>query len=100
VHVLKRVSVGGPAPIAPDDFVDEAARPEDLIHETTKLVASGLITVKKDRAPISEQLAVKEQPFVHELEILVVGPDVRVLDLLAERVSLSLDLGGALRAPE
>ena len=58
------------------------------------------IAVQVQTPILRQQLPEQQQPLVHELEVVVVGPDVRVLDLLAEGVGLALDLGGALDATE
>lgn len=47
-----------------------------------------------NRPILRQQLPQKHQPLVHELQIVVVGPDVGVLNLLAEGVAFAVDLGG------
>ena len=47
-----------------------------------------------------QQLLKQQQPLVHELQVVVVRPDVGVLDLFAEGAGLAIDLGRGLRAAQ
>ena len=59
------------------------------------------VTLESDDAPfVVKQLLQQQQPLIHELQVVVIRPDVRVLDLLAEGVGLAFELGGAGEAAE
>ena len=76
-------------------LIPEMFRAKYLIQETAQMVIASVIAMKPDAPIFSQELPQQNQPLVHELEVVVIGPDIGVLDLLAEAVGFSFDLGGA-----
>ena len=90
---LTRIAVG--VGTAPSDLIDEMLRPEHLVHKAPQVVPTRGITMEPEGARVGEQLTDQQESLKHELQIRIVSPDVGVLDLLAQRVSLAVQPGGA-----
>src|SRR5690554_4078305 len=84
----------------PDNLVAETVCTEDFFEEQPQIVTPVPIAMQIQTPILRQQLPQQQQPLVHELEVVVVGPDVGVLDLLAEGVRLPFDLGSALDTAE
>jgi len=99
--VMKNIKCLGASPILvcviPDKLVLKTFWTKNFIEEAAQPVTLGFITMKEKTSRLGQCFLEQHQPLVHELEAVVVRPDVGVLDLLAEGVALAVELRRALR---
>src|SRR5665213_2582956 len=77
----------------PYDFVSERVASEYFVAQNLQVVTLICIKVNIDCGATGHQLLDQQEPLVHELQVRVVRPDVRVLDLFAQRVALTVQSG-------
>jgi hypothetical protein len=100
VHRPEITSIAVSSTPLPGDLAPHTPRAKHLLCKAAKVVASTRIAVQVDAPVLGQELLQQQQALVHELEVVVVGPDVGVLELLAEGVALAVEPGCALGPAE
>ena len=65
--------------LLPNNLITETSKSKNIIHHQFYVVTNMPIKMYIYASRICQQLPTKNQPLVHELEVFVVCPDVRVL---------------------
>src|SRR5208282_3354721 len=65
----------------PNNFIDKVLGAKDFVEKTTKVRRPAIVAVHKKRAILGECFLHEEQALEHKLEVIVVGPNIGVLDL-------------------
>jgi hypothetical protein len=69
------------ARVEPDNLVEHPFGAKDFVHQAAKMVRFAKIAVQVDRSVVGEQIAQRDQAFVHKLEVGVIIPCITIFDI-------------------